>query len=507
MYRILTASADTYITNKIVNNDFKATDANVGQAGTLDLFKLYEESVSGSDSSPIELSRLLIKFDTKPLRDMHLSGTIDIADSTFRTYVKLHDVYGGQTTPSNFDLILFPLSQSFDEGNGYDVGRFTDIDSANWVTASESGGSSTLWNVTGASKSGSLGDENIDVILSGTITGKASAESLNIIQNFESGEEDLFMDVTTIMSATVKDLIPDCGFLIAFSGSYEKNTKSYFVKRFASRNVANTTLRPKLIVQFDDSIQDNHEDFTFGVSGSLYLHNYHFGDLANIISGTAGTEITGANCMILKLTTGSFRRSYNVSQVLVGSNRKTGLYSASLAVSQYESLLKSEANASGSITFDEIWSDSNETVAYLSSSVKIKMPNTNKIFFDQQRWVVKVLNIKDRYKLLGDSLVKFRVFAENADREVTFSKGPLEKKSEIFHKMYYRVRDFQDGSIIIPFDTENDSTRLSTDSSGMYFDFYMSSLPLGRSYIFDFLVKQNGFDTVITDAASKFVVE
>ena len=70
MYRILTASKDTYITNKIINNSFRATDANVGQAATLDLFKLYGESVSGSTSSPTEISRLLVKFDLDPLREI-----------------------------------------------------------------------------------------------------------------------------------------------------------------------------------------------------------------------------------------------------------------------------------------------------------------------------------------------------------------------------------------------------------------------------------------------------
>ena len=73
MYRILSASKDTYITDKIINNNFRATDANVGLAGTLDVFKLFEESsyMSGSTritGSIIELSRLLIKFDLEPLR-------------------------------------------------------------------------------------------------------------------------------------------------------------------------------------------------------------------------------------------------------------------------------------------------------------------------------------------------------------------------------------------------------------------------------------------------------
>ena len=115
------------------------------------------------------------------------------------------------------------------------------------------------------------------------------------------------------------------------------------------------------------------------------------------------------------------------------------------------------------------------------------------------------MNLADRYK--KDELVRVRIFVEKFDRPVVFSKLPLEKNSESFNEMYYRVRDFQSGKIVIPFDTTYKSTRLSTDSSGMYFDFYMSSLPNGRSYIFDFLIKQDAFDTIIDDTASKFIIE
>jgi len=73
--------------------------------------------------------------------------------------------------------------------------------------------------------------------------------------------------------------------------------------------------------------------------------------------------------------------------------------------------------------------------------------------------------------------------------------------------MYYRVRDFQTGDIIIDFDIADSSNKLSTDSHGMYFEFYVDSLPRGRTYVFDFLIKKAGFDTIITDAASKFRVE
>jgi hypothetical protein len=56
MYRILSASKDTYITNKIINGSFRATDANVGQAGTLDLFKLYNENSLTGSTEQIELT-------------------------------------------------------------------------------------------------------------------------------------------------------------------------------------------------------------------------------------------------------------------------------------------------------------------------------------------------------------------------------------------------------------------------------------------------------------------
>ena len=143
MYRILSASKDAYITDKIIDNNFRAKDANVGTAGTIDLFKLYAESTSGSDVTPTEISRGLIKFDLAPLRTL-MSSTLDINHNSFKCTLKLHDVYGGQTTPNNFKMIVFPLSKSFDEGIGKDVVRYSDLDSVNFITASVSNGTVNL---------------------------------------------------------------------------------------------------------------------------------------------------------------------------------------------------------------------------------------------------------------------------------------------------------------------------------------------------------------------------
>lgn len=505
MIRVLTASKDTYITNKIIKNSFRATDANVGEAGTLDLFKLYDENIIGGVTGSIELSRLLLKFPLGEIRSMDTNGLIDINDSSFKCFLKLYDVYGGQTTPSNFTAILFPLSQSFSEGSGMDVVNFSDVDATNFITASIANGSAVAWHHPGAQASGSLGTPNIDIITSGTLslpTGN-SAVSLSATQFFETGKEDLLLDVTRIVSGTVSNQLQDHGFLIGFSGSFETNSKSYFVKRFASRNVQVASLRPQLIVKFNDSQIDRHSDFIFNVSSSLYLRNFHHGNLANIVTNAAGATLTGADCMIVKLESGSFKKTYKVSQALQGRHRLTGVYSASFAVSSFESAIYEKANISGSVTFNETWSNSAETITFLSSSITInkegrRVSNTK----NQSNLLITVLNLNDEYR--NSDVFNVRVFAEERDRPIRVVKEPFERKSQIFSEMHYRVRDVNDGKIVIDFDKTLNSTRLSTDRDGMFFTFYADSLPRGRVYSFDFLVRRNGNDTVIQDAASKF---
>ena len=504
MYRVLSASKDCYITDKIINNKFRATDSNVGQAGTLDLFKLYAESVSGSDNTPTELSRILIKFDLETVKTMHDTGVIDVGDSSFKSYLHLSDVYGGQTTPSNFNIIVFPLAQSFDEGNGFDIIEFKDLGATNWVTASITNSIANLWNATGAMKSGSLGESNIDVIVSGTFDGQASPISICSEQYFESGFEDLKIDITTAVSASAKSLLTNHGFLVAFSGSYEKDSNSYFVKRFASRNTVNTTLRPKLSIQYDDTVLDNHGNFVFDFSGSLYLNNFYRGVASNIKLNDY-TELAATDAMILKIRSGSFSKDLNVSQAIRGENRITGVYSSSFAISSYNVLNTNALKTNSSLTYDAIWSSADESVTYLSSSLIVKKNKRTSYDYEEKRLLATTLNLNDRYN--NTDQVKIRLFIENVNRSVVFTKGPVEKLSEIFENVYYSVKDFNSGRVIVPFDTVYNSTRLSTDSSGMYYDFYMSSLPRGRTYIFEYLVQENGIDTYIKDAASKFIVE
>jgi len=149
MYLIYTGSKDTYITNKIIDGAFSASDANVGQAGTIDMFKLYDETPLNGLTGSSEISRGLIKFDFSPLRALTASA-IDINDSSFRVKMKLHNLLGGNAVPTNFTLVAAPLSMSFREGFGRDVSAFSDLDTANFYTASVSSGTPNTWFLSGA---------------------------------------------------------------------------------------------------------------------------------------------------------------------------------------------------------------------------------------------------------------------------------------------------------------------------------------------------------------------
>ena len=58
--------------------------------------------------------------------------------------MKLFDLQGGSIAPEDFNLVVYPLSQSFDEGLGADVSNLGFLDRANWITASFTNSSNVL---------------------------------------------------------------------------------------------------------------------------------------------------------------------------------------------------------------------------------------------------------------------------------------------------------------------------------------------------------------------------
>ncbi len=501
MFKVLRPIKDAYIQNRVVNGD-QQLQGNVGLAGSLDLFKLYgyTSTTSGSVTTPnTELSRLLIHFDLQPLRDLLAAGLVDPTNASFSCRLHLFDVYGGQPCPDNFTVTVYPLSASFDEGHGKDVVFYSDYDVCNWLTSSIASGS---WLLSGCG-SGSAYPGPCDYF---TTLGSSSLLSQ---QTFVKGTEDLDIDVTLIVSATLAGQLPDAGLRIALTPSMEQDTHSYFVKRFGSRHAFNAEKQPVMYVRYDDSIQDDTNDLYLDAPSYLFLYNYVRGALANLMSGSS--PVTGHNSVILKMQTpvsgGLYSLYFTGSQHYSGLNPQVGIYSASVTVPLNDPLLMPQWQFSGSITFTPTWQSLDGSVTYaIDPPVKVLPPQRGPQNLAVTHLDVSVIGLQDEYtddtqQVLRVNLWDFtQPFLQNAIRL------PVELPGIIVRDVHYQVRDNDDGFIAIPFDLTNNSTRLSNDTKNMFFTLDTTSLIAGHAYVIDIMVATDNAKQLYRAASKVFRV-
>lgn len=526
MYRLLTASKDGYLTDKYIAGT-RSLGSNVGQAGTLDLFKLYNQtfvSVSASVSGVIERTRILIDFDLSPITALTASK-VNIADSSFKAYLSMKDVYGGQTTPSNFTIRLIPLSKSWDEGRGSDVVAFRDLDIANYVTASVISGSPDIWNTQGAGASGTLGSSTIDIVTSGNLG--SGLIDLSVSQFFPRGDEDLLMDVTTLVSASVSGRLPNKGWRLSFIDSEEYDQTTRFVKRFGSRHTLDKTLHPKLIVKYNDQLQDDSGDLKFNSPQNIFFYNFLDGTYTNFVSGAS--VISGSDCAILRLIASKsilfpttswsishsasishmtrslyvITQSFSASQYVLNSVAQTGIYSSSVDI-----------NLATNTTVRDFMSGANEqkfrfelvsldgTYPYANGYYTFKKPLAGGQNVQERNWLVNITNLKQIYT--KSESPRLRVFVEDYNTDYTAYRIPTPTKSVILQNLKWRVVGAFSRDVVIPFDST--STLCSTDAGGMYYDFYMSDLDVGEVYEFEFQITENDTDYYITNEGFRFKV-
>lgn len=498
MYRILHADKDSYITNKIVNST-PVVSSNVGRAASLDLFKLY--GVTKTNNVPnLEISRLLVHFDLSDLKSEINAGNIDINDQSFWCKISLKDVYGGQTTPSNFTVNIHPLSSSFSEGLGKDVVYFTDLDSCNWISSSFE----VPWSISGCSSattSSTPGDY---------ITGSVLVPSTLVTQYFKEGTEDLFVDVTQIISATIAGDIPDEGFRLSFSDNIEQDHGSYFVKRFGSRHAYNPEKRPSLVFGFDDSVSDDSQYLTFDTTNKVNLYNYVQGDLKNIQSSSV--DLTGSNCLTYVLSTeypapsGSYLYSlaFSGSQLTKGSNSLTGTYQSTFQVSSTDPVISAKIAQSGSVNFYSYWLSGDQTVVFSTGSiVTISPPSRTSQTNKNLLYKVNTIGTKDSYS--NDEIPTFRVNIWDYNNPlVKLARLPVELPGMVLKNVFYSIRDAVTNESVIPFDDIKNSTKVSSDSSGMFFRLHTSSLISGRTYSVDIMISINGNKIIFPSSSANF---
>jgi hypothetical protein len=118
------ATKDNTITNAFEENLVtRGTGSNMGASDILEVFSIYGQASQASS----ELARVLIEFDPDYTN----------IPSNAKWYLKLFNAPHSQTVPSNFDMTISAVSQSWEEGYGIDMDYYEDLTrdrvGSNWI--------------------------------------------------------------------------------------------------------------------------------------------------------------------------------------------------------------------------------------------------------------------------------------------------------------------------------------------------------------------------------------
>lgn len=483
-----TASADTTITNAFeADMTTRGTGSNMGYADSLEVFSIYGQSSGSATGQTQELSRILVQFPISTISTRRAAGSIP-ASGSVSFHLKLTNAETPWTLPQDFNLMVVPVSRSWTEGSGLDMDEYQDLGSANWINAAPS----TTWT--------SIGGDYL------------TASNHNVA--FPQGYEDLEVDVSHIVEEWIKYLntsaapgvIKNYGFGIHLTASQEgyfssstgvntsvciQNTQgatqSYYTKKFFSRSSEFFFKRPILEARWDSRVEDDRENFFYSSSlapaaDNLYtlnLYNYVRGRLVNIpsigsdpimvsfYSSSAGSP-TGSK---LQLPVGGGVVANNHLNATGSVSSTTGVYTVSVALT---------AAATPLTAIHDVWHDDAGTEFFTGSFYPEKLPTYDVApTFDR---VTSCTNLKKSYSRADTSRFRFFVRSKNWNPTI-YVKATANNPTDIIPSASYAIYRITDNYAAVNYGTgSRNSTYLSYDKDGNYFDLDMSLLEGGYMY-------------------------
>ena len=503
-----TATADNTISNAWQSNlTRRATGSNMGAADVLETYSIYGRAyTSSAQDKQVELSRILVKFPVDSISTDRSNGTIP-ASGSVSFYLKLYNAETSKTVPENYTLTIKPVSQSWPEGSGLDLENYLDYPVGN----------------TGSNLTQCRRNNN------GTVTNWSSSggdylTASNFNQAFESGLEDLEVDVTILVEQWMRSepVYHNYGFGIMLTSSQESTASynltgaatSFYTKRFFARGTQYYFKRPVLEARWDSSIKDDRSSFYYSSSlasgeqnvNTLYFYNYVRGQLQNLPDVGTGllrvrlhsgsvdnTEPSGSALTLLV----DDRTGYGDSQLYATAGQvSTGIYSCSLGITASKTPLTN--------LFDVWYSGSTR---YFTGSILPKSFEGNEISV-RPSYYLNISNLKQKYRSKENA--RFNLYVREKFWSPTiYTKANNDIETTSIESASYRVFRVIDSLDAIPHGTGSDQhTILSHDVSGNYFDFDMSLLEPGYEYAFKFAFYDSSLsDWVEQDETFRFRVE
>jgi hypothetical protein len=502
-----TATADNMITNAWLSDlTTRATGSNMGKSDIIEIYSIFQRAYSASvENKQVELSRGLIQFPVTSIASDRSSGLIP-ASGNVNFYLKLCNAETSNTVPNNFTLSIRPVSQSWQEGTGLDTVTYTDFTvgntGSNWVQRQKNdNGTISNW-----------ADEGGDYLTASNYT-----------QFFESGLEDLEVDVTILMEEWLGGVYSNYGFGISLSSSQEASASynlsgaatSFYTKRFFARGTQYFFKKPVIEARWNSSIKDDRGNFYYSSSlatanqnlNTLYFYNYVRGRLQNLPDVGTGLlrvalhsgsmDNTAPSGSALTLVQDDTFVTADSGLYATAGHVSTGIYSCSLAIT---------GTARNLITdlFDVWYTGSTR---FFTGSVKPKSFEGQRISIRPTHYL-NITNLKDKYR--NKENARFNLYTREKNWSPTiYTRANTEIETKIIESASYRVYRVIDSYDAIPHGTGSDMhTILSHDISGNYFDLDMSLLEPGYEYAIRFAFYDSSLlDWVEQDQTFKFRVE
>ena len=258
-----------------------------------------EEKITNGD--------LVINHDTKHY--LHLTNTI-FGDETLLGVKR----GTGRERTASFDLIVFPITEFWDEGVGFDYEQAYDFTTGNETFDERP---SNWFNRT------TLDSWSQEGVYS-TIPSQIIATV-----HFDNGNEDFHADITSYVNSILTGNTPNNGLGIAFQPAYQdiNNEVDQSVAFFTK--YTQTFFEPYVESVFNDTIEDNRENFISDIDRNLYLYvtkGTNFYDLDELpivdILDSTNTPIFGlSNITTTKIRKGIYKVTFGLSGVLCDGKR------------------------------------------------------------------------------------------------------------------------------------------------------------------------------------------
>jgi len=435
------ASADNTITNAFKDGlGVRATGSNMGQADVSEVFSIYGRASLTSS----ELSRVLTQFSVSTISSDRTAGVIP-ASGSVSFYLRLYNAETSQTVPKNFTVVAQAISRAWNEGDGLDLENYKDIGKSNWVSAS----TTTAWSSAG-------GDYH---------------ETPVFTQTFDSGLEDLEIDISDLVEQWIDGTKDNYGIGIRLTSSVESDTTSYYTKRFFARGTQYFFKKPVIEARWNSSTQDDRGDFYMSSSlapaadnlNTLYLYNYVRGQLTNIPA--IGT---GEIYVDLYQTLGGTALTQEINTPATGGYVSTGIYSCSVCITGTYTTLR------------DVWYS--EGTEYFTGTISPQTFGAAAVSTGNNRYITKIKNLRNKY--FSEEEARFNVYVRSKNWSPTiYTVASSEIENTIIPSASYRVYRVLDGYNAIPHGTGSElQTLLSYDVSGNYFNLDMSLLEPGYEY-------------------------